>query len=380
MRNACVILAVCTLFISCNTAETTKDADSVRQHTGVSLKYAKGFLIRTFEGYTAITIRHPQDTNTVMATYVLIPEGADTPEVSATDIVFTIPLQKVACVSTTHVGILEKLGLEEVITGISGTKYIWNAHVRELIEKGGIAEIGYETSFDYERLITLAPEAIFTYRFNDPDYDAFEKLHTLGLKTILINEYLELTPLGQAEWIKCFAAFFDALPLADSIFNALESNYLQIADKAIASATSPTVFTGLPFKGEWTVPGGKSFAATYLSDAGADYVWKRNGETGNFPVTLEQVIATALDADYWLHAGAAKSLRDIADADIRLRAFVAWKNGAVYNNNKRVNTNGGNDYWESGIVNPHLVLKDLVKIFHPELFSGDTLTYYTQLR
>lgn len=168
--------------------------------------------------------------------------------------------------------------------------------------------------------------------------------------------------------------------MADSVFNVIENSYQTIKEQAIALENQPTVFTGLPFKGEWTVPGGNSFAATYLADAGANYLWKDDSRTGNFPIAFEQVIATALSAEYWLHAGASKTLNDIAKADSRLTSFDAWKTGNVFNNNKRVNENGGNDYWESGIVNPNLVLKDLVKILHPELFTSDTLTYYTQLK
>lgn len=375
-----VLAAVAVLLFSCNPKEKTKDAANEQHNKDSALHYAKGFLIQEYDGCKKVIVRHPQDTNKILATYILIPDGVDTPKIASTDIIFRIPLKKIACVSTTHVGILEKLNLVNTIVGISGTKYIYDAHVNALIADGSIAELGFEGSFDFEKIIALQPDAIITYQYDDPAYDAFGKFNAVGLHTILNNEYLELTPLGQAEWMKFIAAFFDVSEMADSVFNAIEKSYLEIKEQAIALENHPTVFTGLPFKGEWTVPGGKSFAATYLSDAGAEYLWKEDNRTGNFPIAFEQVIATALNAEYWLHAGASKTLNDIAKADSRLTSFDAWKKGNVFNNNKRLNETGGNDYWESGIVNPNLVLKDLVKILHPDLFPTDTLNYYTQLK
>ena len=56
-----------------------------------------------------------------------------------------------------------------------------------------------------------------------------------------------------------------------------------------------------------------------------------------------------------------------------------FRGGQVYNNNARTNAAGGNDYYESAVVNPDLVLRDLVKIFHPELVEED-FVYYKQLK
>jgi iron complex transport system substrate-binding protein len=49
----------------------------------------------------------------------------------------------------------------------------------------------------------------------------------------------------------------------------------------------------------------------------------------------------------------------------------------IYNNTLRTNSEGGNDFWESGAVRPDLVLEDLVKIFASE---PGKLHYYLELR
>jgi iron complex transport system substrate-binding protein len=41
---------------------------------------------------------------------------------------------------------------------------------------------------------------------------------------------------------------------------------------------------------------------------------------------------------------------------------------------------GGNDYWESGAINPQVILKDIASILHPELFENYDLVYYRKIK
>ena len=50
--------------------------------------------------------------------------------------------------------------------------------------------------------------------------------------------------------------------------------------------------------------------------------------------------------------------------------------GAVYNNNRRRSSGGGSDFWESAIVHPDIVLRDLVNITRG---VDDELYYYHRL-
>ena len=87
----------------------------------------------------------------------------------------------------------------------------------------------------------------------------------------------------------------------------------------------------------------------------------------------------ALQADFWLNVGYVDSRADIAARDVRYKAFRPFRQSTIFNNNKRVNDLGANDYWESGAVNPHLILADLIRILHPELLPDHELVYYKQL-
>jgi iron complex transport system substrate-binding protein len=341
------------------------------------VKYAKGFTIIHYENYIELVVRNPLDTANIIQRYRLY--KINTPENLPGIINIKIPISNIACLSTTHIGFLEALHLEDKLIACSGTKYVYNEYVTSLIDAGKIQEMGNEGVLNTELLVSLQPSIIMAYNMGNSSYDQFDKLQSLQLTPVLNNEYLETTPLGQAEWIKFVAVFFDKSDEANTIFDSVAAEYDAVKNSVAAITNKPKVFTGLAFKGEWTIPGGKSFAANFLQDAGSTYVWRDDEKTGNYPVALEEVIAKAKDAEYWLHTGAAESLQDIKNADERYKVFFAFEQGNVINNNKRVNAQGGNDYWESGIVSPHLVLKDLVKIFHPTLMQDHEFVYYKQL-
>lgn len=375
MRTASGILAAFLLLSAC---DASQDISSSTENAGKRLpvRYAKGFYVEAFPDHYRLVVRDPLDTLQVLDTYVLSQKQKFSDAHAG---VVRIPITRLVSLSTTHVGFLTAIGQADALAGFSGTKYLYDQDMQKGVTSGRISEIGGEGGLDLEKIIALRPDMIMTYPTGNSGYNQTEKLKSLGLMPVMNNEFKELTPLGQAEWIKCIALFFDAWDVADSIFCSVEKDYLTISEQAVQSQYRPTVFTGMAFKGEWTIPGGKSFAARYFQDAGAQYIWADDTRTGNFPVAFSAVLERAVDADFWLHPGAAELRSDMTAADPRYRYFTAWKNGAVYNNNLRQLPDGGNDYWEKGIVYPNLVLRDLVAIFHPEIMPRHNFTFYQQI-
>ena len=137
--------------------------------------------------------------------------------------------------------------------------------------------------------------------------------------------------------------------------------------------------TGLPWKDSWYIPGGNSFAAAFIRDAGGDYIWSDMDSHEASPVDLESVFARSPQADIWINSGAARSMEDIRKTDSRLAEFRPYREGNVYNNTARLNPTGGNDFWEQGVMEPHIILADLIRIFHPEVLPGHELRYYEML-
>jgi iron complex transport system substrate-binding protein len=214
-----------------------------------------------------------------------------------------------------------------------------------------------------------------------PEYDAHPVLIEAGVPVAINAEWVENAPLGRAEWLMFTAAFFNAEAAANEVFADVVSTYEAMTTLAadVPEAERPTVFAGTPWEDTWYMPGGASYVAQFLADAGANYLWADDDSTGSLYLDFETVLATAQDGDYWVNAGSFTSLDEMLAADERYAQFAAFENDRVYNNNAIINANGGNDYWESGVMRPDLILADLVAIFHPDLLPDHEFVYYQHL-
>ena len=231
-----------------------------------------------------------------------------------------------------------------------------------------------------EVLIDLKPDLVMTYATGLPEYDAHPKLQEAGIPVVLNSEYMEENPLGRAEWIKFMSVFFDREREANAYFEKIKKEYLSHVDSVNSlNVTRPTVFLNNNWQGTWHMAGGNSYVAKLLKDAGADYLWSDDTTTGSIPLDFEFVYEKAQHADYWLNPGTAMTLKDLLGEDARYSEFDAFKSKKIYNNNARVNAEGGNDYWESGVAHPETILKDLIKIFHPEIVSEHNFVYYRHM-
>lgn len=85
-------------------------------------------------------------------------------------------------------------------------------------------------------------------------------------------------------------------------------------------------------------------------------------------------------ADVWINVGGIRSLEELRRRLPKFADTECVVKGNVWDCDLRTTPAGGNDYWESGVIHPDLVLKDMIKIFHPELLRDSTFTYYRQLQ
>jgi len=86
------------------------------------------------------------------------------------------------------------------------------------------------------------------------------------------------------------------------------------------------------------------------------------------------------DAQYWINTGTWTSLEQARRSAPRMIDFRSLQTGKLYNRDKRVGEHGGNDYWESGVMKPDVVLADLIRIFHPHLLPNHELYFYRKLQ
>jgi iron complex transport system substrate-binding protein len=268
----------------------------------------------------------------------------------------------------------------EVLAGLGNLKYVSSPTVIKNIAAGKVKEVGNGGDLNNELLVTMQPDLVMATGSPDAKFSRYSTLMGAGIPVLLNSEWLETTPLGRAEWVKLMAALLNKEALANKKFAAIEQEYHRLAALSRQATAKPLIITGMPFKGIWTVPDGDSYLTRFLKDAATTYHWANVQGQGSLHLDFERVAPIALQADFWLNVGYVDSQADIAAKDGRYKDFQPFKKGAIYNNNKRQNEMGANDYWESGAVNPHLILADLIKILHPELLPRHELVYYKQLR
>lgn len=349
------------------------------------LRHAEGFTLQYHDTHKKIQVLNPWRGARVTFTYILIPRGGTPPENIPSDaMVVEIPLERVVLGSTTVITFFPMLGVEDSLVGFSGLKLVNTPEVVELIGQGKIQEVsaageGMTRQLNLEMLFVLQPDLVMVHGTGIPQFDTHPKLLEAGFNTGVAGNYMESSPLGRAEWIKFVAAFFNKERKAEELFSRMEARYQAQAEAVRGLKERPTVFCGIPLQSTWYMPGGSGYIATFLRDAGADYLWSEDDTRGNMALSVENVLERAKDADVWINPGAAGTMDELLGVDERFSLFRAFQRGRVYNNNARISPGGGNDYWETGVGRPDLVLADLIRIFHPHLAPSHELHWHQRL-
>ncbi len=361
------------LLASCGGGKTT--GSGAPKGTPVTLSHAKGFGLSYMPHYTTAIVYNPWKKGEVYDTYYLV--KSDTVTVPANGHKVLIPLKSLMVNSATHLGFLDRLGELDKVTGVCSADYIYSPAIRQGIADGRVKDLGDAFNLDIESLLLLHPQAVMTTAYNADDENS-RRMKQTGLTLIYNIEWQEPTLLGRAEWIKFVAAFFDCSELADSLFNEVEQQYQSAQAIAASRSDRPSIFSGQDFRGAWSMPAGQSYAAQLFRDAGADYYYNNDSTTGSIASNIEEALIHFNQADIWVGTQA-PSLQALESTNSKYKLFKAFRHGQVYNYNKRTNASGGNDYWESGVARPDLLLKDMVKICHPQLLPAYELTYMEQL-
>jgi iron complex transport system substrate-binding protein len=347
----------------------------------VSVEYAS-FEVAYFNNYKLVTVNDPWLGAEQSFQYLLVQCGTPTPEGYADVPVIEVPVDSIVSLSTTYLPQLESLGLLDRLVGIDSTLWTTTPSVQERIAAGDVVEVGSGTTVNVEAVLDLEPGLIMAYSIGMREYDTHPVLEEAGLPVVLNGDFVEQDPLGRTEWIKFLALFFNKDGEAQSQFAQIAEEYNEVAALVANVEDQPTVFLSSVYNGTWWMAGGESYMARLLADAGADYLWAELGTVGSEPVDFEAVLDLAAEADYWINPDNSFwfTAEDVLASDERYTEFAAFQAGNLYNNNALVNENGGNAFYESGAANPHTILKDLVKIFHPELLPAHELVYYQQVK
>ncbi|MBL8154428.1 MAG: ABC transporter substrate-binding protein [Anaerolineae bacterium] len=348
----------------------------------VTAQVAEGFSVEYFNHYKVVTVQTPWPEAEAPLTYLLVQCGTPVPDDVAADAVIEVPVQRVISMSTSFLPHLDAQGVLDRIAAIDTVLYTSNPAVQTAVEEGSILQIGGGGSgqaVNVEQVIDLQPDLILTQRFfaGDADYPALQEA---GLPTVLNADFLDTSPLGVAEWGKFLSLFFNTEALAETQFAEVKGRYDALQQQTESLTGRPTVFAGTPYDGTWYMPGGRSYLAQLLADAGADYLWADDPSTGSLFLDFETVFDRAAEANFWVNVNPYwASLADAEAEEPRYAGFAAFQNDQVYSNNARLNANGGSDYFETGYANPDLILADLVRIFHPDVLPDHELYFYKRI-
>ena len=375
MKHLFYVLAIL-LLCACGN-KTKNETFELAEGSKLGVHHAKGFDVFYEENYKTVIVYNPWSAGEIQQVYFLVADKAiETPTYG---VKVVVPVTNIAISSSTHVEFLNLLGELSTIKGACTPHLIYNASVRSCYADGKIQSLGDAHNVNLEQLLHLNPDVYFVASYNQQDEQA-KRLQQSGVNLVYNNEWTESSLLARAEWIKFIAAFYNKESIADSIFSQIERDYLAISAIAQSVEQRPTVMAGGNFKGTWYMPSGSSYMGKLFSDAGADYFYKNDTTTStSLALNFETVLNNFHDVDVWLNAPTT-TLDALMQMDSRHNLFRSAREGRVYGFYLRTLPDGANDFWESAVARPDLVLKDIIWALHPHLLPNYQPTYILKLQ
>lgn len=343
--------------------------------------HAAGFVVRGSDRgrSTLLCIRDPWQGARGVEQQLLLLRGDERVPEGFRGQVTHAPVKRVVCMSSSHVAMFDALSQTRRVVGVSGMEYIMSPHVNEHKFCGEIRDVGYDTNLNFELLVSLRPDLVMLYGVTGENTAVTGKLSELGIPYVYIGDYVEESPLGKTEWLVAVAEAIDQRAFGCELFDGICRRYEELRGLVDTIAVHPRVMLNIPYRDTWFMPSRRSYMVRLIEDAGGSYVYDGNESNASVPVTLEEAYLLAGGADYWLNVGQLNTLDALKAQNPRFTAIPAVESGCVYNNNRRQTPAGGSDFWESGVVFPDRVLRDLIAILHPELLPEKRLYYYQRL-
>lgn len=355
----------------------------------LQMKYAQLLTIVSHDegSYTEVKVHNPWKEGTELHRYILVPKGKEGDATMAklagqahgegkaaatlgvkTDTVRT-PLESNLVFTAPHCQLLTELGCQNAITGVCDKDYINIPDIKSRAQADAkvahpIMDCGSSMQPDIERIIALHPEALLISPFENNG--GYGKLDKLRIPIIETADYMETSPLGRAEWIKLYGLLLGSSK-ADSLFSAIEKEYLQLKAEAAKLPLGLSILTERKTGNVWYVPGGKSTMGILLRDAHAKYIFADDQHSGSLSMSPEQIIAKGNQIDVWAFkyfGGNALTRQDLLAEYQGYQALKAFQSGNIYETNTSCEP-----YFELTSFHPEILLREFIILSHPE--AGD---------
>ncbi|GAB2483573.1 ABC transporter substrate-binding protein [Algoriphagus taiwanensis] len=356
-----------------------KKAETSLASTPVALEFAQGFELFRGGNFWEIQVTQGYTGAEKTYRYLVLEEGAKV-EKSGFDAVVQLPVSKVILTSTTHIPHLDMLSETDKLIGFPQTDLISSPTTRALIDSGKVTDLGGGPSANPEMVIDLQPDWIMISTLGE-DLRYLDLFSQAGIPALINGEYVEQNPLGRAEWIKFTGILLGKYEEAVTEFEKIKEAY-QEAEKLATQPPSdsrPKVLSGVMYQDIWYAPGAESWGAQILQNAGGDYVFADQSGSGSLQLNYEFVLDRAAEAEVWIGSADFPDVKTMGSSEPRYQNFQAWKSGQIYTYTAKKGATGGLEYFELGYVRPDLILKDLIKILHPELLPEYELYFYQKL-
>ncbi len=357
MKNWWLIVVFGLILSACVTDQSGSSVNSPSSGEWVSSAYASYFAIKVSHGDTVIYLLNPANNTDTLTQYKLSTAQ---------------PL--LATISTTHVPMIQALGALDQLAGVGYPDYITDLEVRQRLDDGRLRSITSSNNLNFEVVIDVQPDVLLVYPYGNENYDRYEQS---GITVLPISEYAESHPLGRAEWIKVFGLLTGNYARADRLFNQIKTEYIALKKEAMLRSFSPLVFTGSFYKGHWSAPGGDSFVAQYIRDAGARYAFAEYPGSENVELDFERVLEKISSADFFgkvLHRKGGVTRDDFLEENRRFELLNDFGDDQLFYCNSYTS-----DYFGRGLLEPHLIISDLYHIFHSTATASVEFHYFKPL-
>jgi len=366
-------LAILLLFISLITACSQSGNKSVSSEalSADSLHYAQGLRLLHYDGYKVIEVVDPWNKEQLLQRYVLVPRDGELPGDLPQGTVVRVPVRNVVVYTSVHASIIDQLGEVDKIVGVCEPQYMDTPSIQEGLKAGRITDLGEATAPNIEKIMDIGAEIIIASPFQNSGYGAAEKL---GIPIIEAADYMESLPLGRTEWVRFFGLLFGKEEVADRLFRETEGHYQALKELVADVKKRPTVFSEKRYGAFWYISAGESYTAHFFKDAGADYIFNYLPGAGSEPLSFETVLDKAIHADIWLmkyNLAGELSYGDLRTEYTPYENFDAFKSHCIFTCNT-----GKVPYYEEFPIHPDYLLKDLIRIFHPDLLPDYEPRYY----
>lgn len=380
MKYACLCLWAAALSLTACHSGSNKNKqvdkiDAAIDTSRVSVKYAQGFQVRYQGDVCLLDIQDPQKEQNTTYHFALVHRGTKHENIPSGYTVVETPLKRTICMTSLQLSNFIELNALDVVAGITSARHLFNKEIKERLKEGKTVKIGIEGNFDNEIIMSVNPDVIFISPFKRGGYDSMREMQ---IPLVPHLGYKEMTPLGQAEWIKLIGLFTGKMKEANDKFAMIEKRYNELKALVADVKKRPVVFSGEMRGGNWYTVGGKSFLAQLFRDAGADYFLKDDPRSGGFTLDYEVVYARAAQADYWRIVNSyegAFSYEALKGEDSRYSDFKAFKQKGVIYCNMR-----DKPFYESMPMHPEQILADFIKVFHPDRLPDHQPVFYELLK